>query len=52
MKNIYKIFKVKNVFHLLAFILFSVTSLTINTTCIYSLHQPKLPESAKKLRKF
>jgi len=29
-----------------------VTTLNVNTTCAYFAHQPKLPESAKKLRKF
>ncbi|MEG2429222.1 MAG: cyclic lactone autoinducer peptide [Oscillospiraceae bacterium] len=29
-----------------------VTSLNANSTCIFYLHQPKMPENAKKLRKF
>ncbi len=29
-----------------------VATLTANTTCVFLLHQPKLPESVKKLRKF
>ena len=29
-----------------------VTTLVANSTCIYILHQDKMPESAKKLRKF
>ena len=29
-----------------------ITSLNINTTCMFIAHQPKLPDSAKKLRKF
>ena len=29
-----------------------ITTLSANTTCTYAAHQPKLPESAKKLRKF
>ncbi len=31
---------------------FAVTSLNINTTCLFNVHQPKLPTDAKKLRKF
>lgn len=30
----------------------AVTTLSVNSTCLVTLHQPKLPESAKKLRKF
>ena len=29
-----------------------VTTLNINTTCMFMAHQPKLPTSASKLRKF
>lgn len=29
-----------------------VTTLVANSTCIYIMHQDKMPESAKKLRKF
>ncbi|MEG0834931.1 MAG: cyclic lactone autoinducer peptide [Christensenellaceae bacterium] len=29
-----------------------VTALNINLTCMMYAHQPKLPEAAKKLRKF
>ena len=29
-----------------------VTTLVANSTCIYLMHQDKMPESAKKLRKF
>ncbi len=28
-----------------------ITSLNVNTTCMFIAHQPKLPDSAKKLRK-
>ena len=28
------------------------TALTVNTTCVWFSHQEKLPETAKKLRKF
>ncbi len=29
-----------------------ITSLNVNTTCMFIAHQPKLPNSAKELRKF
>jgi len=29
-----------------------VTALNVNTACVYIAHQPKLPDSAKRLRKF
>jgi len=29
-----------------------VTKANVNSTCPFAFHQPKLPESAKKLRKF
>lgn len=29
-----------------------VTALNVNSVCMYIAHQPKLPEAAKKLRKF
>ncbi len=29
-----------------------VTALNVNTACVYIAHQPKLPDSAKKFRKF
>lgn len=29
-----------------------VTTLTANSTCVYCVHQPKLSENCKKLRKF
>lgn len=29
-----------------------VTTLTANSTCVYCLHQEKMPEASKKLRKF
>lgn len=29
-----------------------VTTLSVNSACMYLLHQPELPASAKKLRKF
>ena len=29
-----------------------ITTLNVNTTCLYMAHQPKMPESSKKLRKF
>lgn len=30
----------------------TVTSLNISTTCLFTVHQPKLPKDAIKLRKF
>ena len=30
----------------------AATAADVNTTCIFWIHQPKLPEGAKKLRKF
>lgn len=29
-----------------------ITSLNVNTTCMLFIHQPELPNGAKKLRKF
>lgn len=29
-----------------------VTTVTANSTCVFIMHQEKLPENAKKLRKF
>lgn len=29
-----------------------ITTLNVNTTCYWIIHQPKLPKEAKKLRKF
>ncbi|MPM77410.1 hypothetical protein SDC9_124413 [bioreactor metagenome] len=29
-----------------------VTTMNVNTTCIWLIHQPKLPKGAEKLRKF
>ncbi|MDF2542301.1 MAG: cyclic lactone autoinducer peptide [Herbinix sp.] len=29
-----------------------ITAMNVNTACIYLIHQPKLPDGAKKLRKF
>ncbi len=28
------------------------TKFNVNTACVFTAHQPKLPEGAKKLRKF
>lgn len=30
----------------------STTKAVVNSTCVYISHQPKLPETARKLRKF
>ena len=37
---------------LLSFLTFLVTSFNVNTTCMFFINQPKIPEKAKKLRKF
>ncbi|MDR0919795.1 MAG: cyclic lactone autoinducer peptide [Oscillospiraceae bacterium] len=37
---------------LLAKIALAITKVNVNSTCPFMLHQPKLPEKAKKLRKF
>ena len=29
-----------------------VTAVSVNTACVFIAHQPKLPDSAKELRKF
>ncbi|MDE7104638.1 MAG: cyclic lactone autoinducer peptide [Ruminococcus sp.] len=29
-----------------------ITTMTANSACIFLTHQPKMPETAKKLRKF
>ena len=36
----------------LACLALCITSLNVNTTCMLFVHQAKLPNSAKKLRKF
>lgn len=36
----------------LACVALIVTALNVNTTCMLFVHQPKLPDSAKKLRLF
>jgi cyclic lactone autoinducer peptide len=44
--------KTKLINSVIAKIALAVTKANVNTTCPYSLYQPKLPETAKKLRKF
>ena len=36
----------------LACLALCITSLNVNKTCMLFVHQPKLPDGAKKLRKF
>ncbi len=36
----------------LASVALMVTSLNVNTACMLFVHQPKLPDNARKLRKF
>lgn len=45
-KNLYNLSKV------VANAALSVTSISVNSACIFFAHQPKLPQGAKKLRKF
>lgn len=47
MKNFFK--KYGHVFAALALMF---TTMTVNSTCAYVIHQEKLPEGAKALRKF
>ncbi len=37
---------------ILAKIALTVTKIQVNSACGFVMHQPKLPENAKKLRKF
>ena len=37
---------------LLAGLALLITTTNVNSACIITLHQPKMPEAAKKLRKF
>lgn len=37
---------------LLAALALVITSFTVNSTCIFTMHQDEVPKSAKKLRKF
>lgn len=37
---------------LLAALALVVTTLTVNSTCIFTMHQDEVPEAAKRLRKF
>ncbi|HBV69032.1 MAG TPA: cyclic lactone autoinducer peptide [Clostridiales bacterium] len=30
---------------------FTITSINVNTTCMFFMHQPKLPKGAEKLKK-
>lgn len=39
-------------YSLLASIALAVVTANVNSACIFMIHQPKLPEGAKKLRKF
>jgi cyclic lactone autoinducer peptide len=43
---------IKKYSSLLAALALVVTSLTVNSTCIFTMHQDEVPEVAKKLRKF
>lgn len=37
---------------LLAALALVITTFTVNSTCIFTMHQDEVPETAKKLRKF
>ncbi len=47
---------IKNCFYMMGSTMVSmallVTTININTTCAWFAHQPELPDTAKKLRKF
>jgi cyclic lactone autoinducer peptide len=43
---------IKNTLGMLASLAFVITTMTANSTCICLIHQDKLPEEARKLRKF
>ncbi len=45
-----KIFVIK-VSKILASVALIITTLNVNTTCVFVAHQPELPEGAEKLRK-
>ena len=47
-----KFIKTEKLLFLTATLTFLVTSFSVNTTCAYLVNQPKIPEKAKKLRKF
>lgn len=38
--------------HVIATFALAVTTLTVNSTCIFAVYQEKLPDNALKLRKF
>ncbi len=38
--------------HVVAAVALAVTTLTVNSTCIFLIYQEELPDSALKLRKF
>lgn len=39
-------------YRVIAVMALMVTTLNVNTACVFVMHQPKLPEGADKLRKF
>ena len=47
-----KFIKTEKLLFLIATLTFLVTSFSVNTTCGFVVNQPKIPEKAKKLRKF
>ena len=47
-----KILKTENLLYFMSLLVFSITVFNANTTCMFVINQPKMPEKAKKLRKF
>lgn len=39
-------------YQVIAALALMVTTLNVNTACVFVMHQPKLPEGAEKLKKF
>lgn len=52
MKSISRIFKYDSLLKIVSFIALTMAMINVNTACAFIMHQPKLPESVKKLRKF
>ncbi len=50
--KISKLFNSVNILNLMAVFAFMITAFNVNSTCMYFAHQEKIPEKAKKLRKF
>lgn len=46
-----RLFSTKGGMNILASVALMVTSMNINSTCIFVMHQPKVPELANRLKK-